>query len=79
MPMLKIFIMMKHETLQMLPKIYLNLKTLQKVRVYGCPMVSENLHQVKTIDTKIKVVTMSTTYTQEVINKYMQVRNSKIG
>ena len=39
MPMLKIFTMMKCESLQMFPESCLNLKTPQNVRVYGCPIV----------------------------------------
>jgi hypothetical protein len=79
MPMLKVFTMMKCEALQILPESYLNLKTLQKIRVYGCSMVLENLQRIKIVDTKVEVVTMSTTDTQEIIEKYLQVRNLKEG
>jgi Leucine-rich repeat (LRR) protein len=39
MSMLKVFTMMECEVLKLLPKSFLNLKTLQKIRVYSCPMV----------------------------------------
>jgi hypothetical protein len=79
MPMLKVFTMMECEVLQLLPESYLNLKTLQKIRVYGCPMVSENLQRIKIVNTKVEVVTMSTADTQEIVEKYLQVRNLKEG
>lgn len=42
MPCLKIFSIMQCEALNELPKTYLNLSTLQKVRAYGCPIIKEN-------------------------------------
>jgi hypothetical protein len=64
MLMFKIFTIMKCEVLQIFSQSYLNLKTFQKIRVYDCSMVSENLKRVKIIDTKLEVVTMSTIDTQ---------------
>ena len=35
------------EELRMLPKSYLNIKTLQKIRLWGCSMVLENLEKIE--------------------------------
>jgi disease resistance protein RPS2 len=79
MPMLKVFTMVECIVLQLLPESYLNLKTLQKIRVYGCPMVSENLQKIKMVNTKVEVVTMSSADTQEIRKKFSQLRDSKEG
>lgn len=42
MPCLKIFSIIECKALKELPKTYLNLSTLQKVRAYGCPIITEN-------------------------------------
>jgi len=77
MSMLKIFTVMKCQALQVLPESYLNLKTLQKIRVYGCSMLSKNLQKIKIIDTKVEVITLSTRDTQEIIDKFREVKNLK--
>ena len=60
MSFLQIFTLMNCEKLEMLPKTYLNLKTLKKIRVYGCPLVLKNLEENKKINTKVEVTTIST-------------------
>jgi hypothetical protein len=47
--------------------------------VYGCPLVSENLQKIKIVNTKVEVVTMSSADTQEIVEKYFQVRTLKEG
>jgi disease resistance protein RPS2 len=74
MPSLKMFTMVKCEALKMLPENYLYLHKLQKLRVYGCSMVSENLKVQKAL-TKVEVITMSTTVLEEFLEKYFQQRD----
>ena len=40
---LEMFIVMECRALRTLPSSYLHLKTLQKLRIYGCPMATESL------------------------------------
>jgi len=61
MPSLKIFSMMQCEALKMLPESYFTIKKLQKIRVFGCSMVLENLERVKIENNRVEVVTMSST------------------
>jgi len=44
---LAIFTIMLCETLEILPKRYLNIRSLKKLRVWGCSMVLENLEKVE--------------------------------
>lgn len=56
---LRVFTLMKCEALERLPKSYLDLRTLQKIRVYGCPMVLENLNRMENTNSGIEVVAIS--------------------
>jgi len=76
MPLLKIFTIMKCEALKLLPENYLYLKTLQKIRVFGCSMLLENLENIK-IETKVKVITMHVT--EDIIDTYLQKMYSREG
>ena len=76
---LKIFTLLKCEALESLPKNYLYLKTLKKIRVYGCSMVLENLEKMKIVDTKVEVVTMSLIDTNEIIKRHSQIFHTKEG
>lgn len=42
-------------------------------------MVLENLEKMKIVDTKVEVVTMSIIDTDEIIEKYTQIHNTKEG
>lgn len=79
MSSLKIFTLIKCEALKRLPENYLYLKTLKKMRVYGCSMILENLETIKIVDTKVEVVTMSTINTQEIIEMFIRICNTKEG
>jgi hypothetical protein len=69
MPLLKVFTLMQCEALEKLSESYLGLKTLQKIRVYGCSMVLENL-RMKETNTNVEVVTMSTEDTMTTTTHY---------
>jgi len=73
MPSLKMFTIMKCEALKMLPENYLYFHKLQKLRVYGCSMVLENLKVQKAL-TKVEVITMSTVVLEEFLEKYLAKR-----
>jgi hypothetical protein len=79
MPSLKIVTIMLCETLKMFPESYLNIKQLQKVRVYGCSIILENLGSMEKTNKEIEVITMSTIKTKEFRDQYLQVRNTLLG
>ena len=79
MPSLKIVSIMLCETLKMFPESYLNIKKLQKVRVYGCSIILENLGSMEKTNKDIEVITMSTIETKEFRNQFLQVINSLSG
>ena len=79
MPSLKIFTIMMCETLKMLPKSYLTIKKLQKIRVFGCSIVLENLKRLKIENKKVGVVTMSSMDTTEYFKIYLQVCSTISG
>lgn len=76
MPLLKTFTIMLCEVLKMILENYWNLKGLQKLRVYGCSMILDHLESMEKINKKIEVVTMSTSDTNQVKERYLQVRYS---
>jgi hypothetical protein len=76
MPSLKIFTMMQCEALKMLPESYLTITKLQKIRVFGCSMVLENLERVKIGNKRVEIVTMSTIDTTQFLERYRQVKNT---
>jgi len=73
MPSLKIFTIMKCEALKMLPENYFYLKTLQKIRVYGCSMVLKNLEKIQMKNTQIELITISTIDTETIIERYRRM------
>jgi hypothetical protein len=79
MPSLKIVTIMLCETLKMFPESYLNIKQLQKVRVYGCSIILENLGSMEKTNKEIEVITMSTIETKEFRDRYLQVRETLSG
>lgn len=79
MPSLKIFTLLLCEALKMLPQSYLNLKSLQKLRVYGCWMVLHRLEGLKKVNGGIEVITMSLSKTTDFINQYLKVRDNILG
>jgi hypothetical protein len=70
---LKIFTMMACTSLNILPKSYMNLKTLQNVRVYGCPVKDLGTKE----NTIIEVVTMSIVDIEEITKRYSQLWNKR--
>jgi hypothetical protein len=70
MPSLKIFTIMKCEALKMLPENYFHLKTLKKIRVYGCSMVLKNLEKIQMKNTQIELITISTIDTETIIERF---------
>lgn len=71
---LKIFTMMQCEALKRLSKSYLNLKTVEKIRIFGCSLILENLEKVTTPNQNINIVTLSTKDTEDFREKYLNVR-----
>ncbi|XP_057824228.2 probable disease resistance protein At4g27220 [Cryptomeria japonica] len=60
LPALKVLTIMKCEALQRLPQCYWNLKSIEKIRVYGCSKVLFVMaEEEKIIKTKIKVQTIT--------------------
>ena len=76
MPRLKVFTIMLCEALKKVPENYWNLKELQKLRVYGCSKILDNLESMDKINKEREVVTMSTTDTLKVLDRYLQVRHN---
>ena len=80
---LQMFIVMECGALRTLPSSYLHLKTLQKLRIYGCPMAAESLKGIlkgvelanKTVD----VMIMSVEDSEEVKRRYFQVKGQMTG
>jgi len=75
MPSLQILSIVECKALKILPENYLTLKSLRKIRIYGCLIMFQNLEKFK----QIEVVTMSTTDTKEIIKKYLQVHEKIEG
>jgi len=73
MPSLKLFTIMKCEALKKLPENYVTLNRLQKLRIYGCSMVLENLEKIKRINTNVEVVTLSTIETEEASKTFIEM------
>lgn len=65
MPSLNIVTIMLCETLKMFPECYLNIKQLQKLRVYGCSEILEKLGRLEKKITEIKIITLSTIETKK--------------
>lgn len=59
MPSLKIFTIMLCEALKILPENYLNITNFLKLRLWGCPLVLENLEKTKKLNTYVKEASMS--------------------
>ncbi|GLJ28856.1 hypothetical protein SUGI_0568630 [Cryptomeria japonica] len=73
LPSLKILTIMKCEALQRLPQCYGNLKSIEKVRVYGCSKVLHVMAaEEKIVKTKSKgqTITLSNTETQALEERY---------
>lgn len=70
---LKILTIMQCEALEIFSKKYLNLKTLVKIRIFGCSIVLENLEKIKTPNSIIKIVTLSAKDTEDFREKYYKV------
>lgn len=79
MASLQIFTVMECPALRPLPYSYLDLKTVKKLRIYGCPMAAENLNGVKRANTMVKVMSMSPEDTAEVKKRYLQVKAQMTG
>ncbi|GLJ28835.1 hypothetical protein SUGI_0568270 [Cryptomeria japonica] len=74
LPSLKILTIMKCEALQRLPQCYWNLKSVEKIRVYGCSkallvMAKEEIF-IKT-KTEVQTITLSTIETQTLEGRYL--------
>jgi hypothetical protein len=74
MASLQIFTIMECQALTMLSLSYLELKTLQKLRIYGCSMVAEYLKRFERINTMVEVVTMSREDNEEAKKRYLHVK-----
>ncbi|GLJ28787.1 hypothetical protein SUGI_0567560 [Cryptomeria japonica] len=78
LPSLKTLAIMKCEELQRLPQSYWNLKSVEKIRVYGCSKVQlvmaeeEEENFIKT-KTKVQTITLSTTETQALEERYVNM------
>jgi hypothetical protein len=75
MPSLQIFKIMLCEDLKMLPKSYLNIRKLRKIRLWGCSMVHQNLEKIKRANKTIKVVTKTTTQVINILERWIRVEN----
>lgn len=65
MPCLKIFSIMECEALNRLPNTYLNLRTLIKVRAYGCPIITENEPTITSLTPAATITSLSPAITKE--------------
>ncbi|GLJ28854.1 hypothetical protein SUGI_0568580 [Cryptomeria japonica] len=77
LPSLKILTIMKCEALQRLPQCYWNLKSVEKIRVYGCSKVLHVMaEEEKFMKTKSKVqtITLSSTQTKTLEKRYYDIR-----
>ncbi|XP_057859040.1 disease resistance protein RPS5-like [Cryptomeria japonica] len=74
LPSLKILTIMKCEALQILPQCYWNLKSIEKIRVYGCSKVlitmEENFIEA---NTKVELLRLSATETQAFQERFNQM------
>ncbi|GLJ27047.1 hypothetical protein SUGI_0530350 [Cryptomeria japonica] len=70
LPSLRILTIMQCEALQILPECYWTLKSVEKIRVYGCSKVEENFIKSRT---KVQTVTLSTTETQISEDRYLSL------
>ncbi|GLJ28848.1 hypothetical protein SUGI_0568480 [Cryptomeria japonica] len=76
LPSLKILTVMKCESLQRIPQCYWNLKSVEKIRVYGCSKVQLVMKEEESfINTKSKVqtITLSTTETKTSEKRYNDI------
>jgi hypothetical protein len=73
MSSLKLFTIMKCEALKTLPESYVNLSRLQKLRVFGCSMILENLEKNKRENKNVEVVTLSTIETEEASKTFIEM------
>ncbi|GLJ26644.1 hypothetical protein SUGI_0518030 [Cryptomeria japonica] len=76
LPSLKTLTLMKCEALQRLPQCYWNLKSLEKIRVYGCSklqlVMAEEEDFIKT-KSKVQRITISTTETRALEERYNNI------
>ncbi|XP_057832574.2 probable disease resistance protein At1g61300 [Cryptomeria japonica] len=76
MPSLKTLTIMKCEALQRIPECYWDLKSVEKIRVYGCSNVqlvmAEEEHFIKT-KSQVQTVTLSTTETETLEKRYNNI------
>ncbi|XP_057832592.2 probable disease resistance protein At1g61300 [Cryptomeria japonica] len=76
LPSLKILTIMKCEELQSLPQCYWNLKSVEKIRVYGCSKVLHIMaKEEKFIKTKskVKTITLSSIETKSLLKRYYDI------
>lgn len=69
MASLKIFTIMACTTLNILPESYMDLKTLQKVRIFGCPIRNIGTRE----NTNVEVMAMSMVDMEEITKRYSQL------
>ncbi|GLJ28834.1 hypothetical protein SUGI_0568260 [Cryptomeria japonica] len=78
LPSLKTLTIMKCEALQRLPECYWNLKSVEKIRVYGCSKVqhvmAEEENFIKT-KTKVQTIRVSTIEIQALEERYFDMRH----
>ena len=74
---LQIFTIMECKVLKIFPKTYLDLKTLQKVRVYGCSIIVENFEEIRQKNTQIEVVIICIQDLQEAKSHYSSLACTK--
>jgi len=79
MASLQIFTIMDCQALTMLPLSYFELKTLQKLRIYDCPMATEYLKRFERVKTMVEVVTMSKEDSEEAKKRYLHVKGQMTG
>ena len=77
MSSLTILTIVSCEALKMLPKEILNIKSLQKVRVWGCSIVLKIFKKVEKTNTIVEVLTMTNTEVMKISEKFKQVENMK--
>jgi hypothetical protein len=74
MPSLQIFTML-YEELRILPESFLNIKKLQKIRLWECSMVLQNLEKIKRANKTIEIVTKTTTEVRNILEKWILIEN----
>jgi len=75
MSSLETFTIMECQALKILPKSVFTLKTLQKIRIYSCSKVMENLEKVKSCNNSVKVITLSGEDTKEAKARYLHLKD----